>query len=41
MPMRLLDGQAAAWEPALALVLTLCFTAVTIWLGSRLSLGLA
>ncbi len=36
MPMRLLDGQAAWWEPVLALVLLLGFAGVTIVLGERI-----
>jgi len=36
MPMRILDGDTAVWEPALALGLTVCFAVVTVWFGSRL-----
>ncbi|WP_109472390.1 ABC transporter permease [Ornithinimicrobium cavernae] len=36
MPMRLLDGTAAWWEAALALVLTAVFCLVTIGAGTRL-----
>lgn len=36
MPMRILEGEAAWWEPVVALVLVLVFCAMTIWLGARL-----
>lgn len=36
MPMRILAGETAWWEPALALVVTLAFAALTIRLGERL-----
>lgn len=36
MPMRILDGEVGWWEPALALLVTIAFTAATIWFGSRL-----
>ena len=36
MPMRLLTGETAWWEPALALLLTLAFCTLTIAVGSRL-----
>lgn len=36
MPMRVLEGETAWWEPALALVLVLAFCLVTIALGARL-----
>lgn len=36
MPIRILEGDVAWWEPVLALVLVVAFCAVTILLGSRL-----
>ncbi len=36
MPMRLLEGDAAWWEPVLALALTLGFCWLTVRLGARL-----
>ncbi|WP_298748542.1 ABC transporter permease [uncultured Serinicoccus sp.] len=36
MPVRIIEGDAAIWEPVLALALALVFCAVTITLGSRL-----
>lgn len=36
MPMRIIAGEAAWWEPALALLAALAFCAVTIGLGARL-----
>lgn len=36
MPMRILEGDTALWEPLVALVLVAVFCALTIWLGARL-----
>jgi ABC-2 type transport system permease protein len=36
MPARVLAGEAAWWEPPVALAITLAFAAATIWAGSRL-----
>jgi ABC-2 type transport system permease protein len=36
MPMRLLAGETAWWEPGVALLITLAFAACTVLAGSRL-----
>ncbi|WP_068402682.1 ABC transporter permease [Kribbia dieselivorans] len=36
MPLRILDGDYALWEPIVALLLVLTFCAVAVWLGARL-----
>jgi ABC-2 type transport system permease protein len=36
MPMRILAGEAAWWEPAVALLVTLAFSALTVRVGARL-----
>lgn len=36
MPMRILEGDTSWWEPAVALVLTLAFAALTVRIGERL-----
>lgn len=36
MPLRILDGDYALWEPIVALLLVLAFCAVAVWLGARI-----
>jgi ABC-2 type transport system permease protein len=36
MPMRILAGEAAWWEPVLAMLITLAFSALTVAVGARL-----
>ena len=36
MPMRIVEGDTALWEPLLALALVAIFCAISIWLGAKL-----